>query len=52
MLVELIFLWTNGHNFTEDIFKCIFVNKKFCVLIQISLKFVPKGPIDTDPALI
>ena len=35
----------------EDIFKCIFVNEKFCILIQISLKFVPKGPIDNNPAL-
>ena len=26
--------------------------KKFCILIQISLKFVPKSPIDNKPALI
>ena len=24
---------------------CIFMNEKFCILIKISLKFVPKGPI-------
>ena len=29
-----------------DIFKCIFLNEKFNIVIQISLKFVPKGPID------
>ena len=34
--------WTNGHHFANDIFKCIFVNEKFCILIKISLTFVPK----------
>ena len=29
----------------DDIFKCIFLNEKFCTLIRISLKFVPRGPI-------
>ena len=31
----------------DDIFKCIFMNEKFCtdISIQISLKCVPKGPI-------
>ena len=29
-------------------FKCIFVNEKFYILINISLEFVPKGPIDID----
>ena len=40
----------NGYHFTDAIFKCIFVNKKFCILI--SLKFVPKGPIENNPAFI
>ena len=30
----------------------VFMNKKFCILIKISLKFVPKGPIDITPALV
>ena len=30
----------NGRHFADDIFKCIFVNEKFCILIKISLKFV------------
>ena len=30
----------------DDIFKCIFMNENVRILIQISLKFVPKGPID------
>ena len=36
----------NGSHFADDIFKFIFLNKKFCILIQISRKLVPKGPID------
>ena len=40
----------NGRHFADDIFKCIFVNEQFCVLIKISLKFVPKGPIDNNTA--
>ena len=42
----------NGRHFPEDIFKCIFMNKKFCVLNKISLKFVPKGPINNILALV
>ena len=42
----------NGRHFADDVFKCIFLNKKICILIQISLKFVPKGPIDNNPALV
>ena len=29
-----------------------YVNEKFCISIKISLKFVPKGPIDENPTLI
>ena len=36
----------------EDIFKCIFLNEKICILIKISLKFVPNGPIDNNPELV
>ena len=42
----------NGHHFAEDIFRCIFVNENFYILIKVSLKFVPKGPIDKNPALV
>ena len=45
-------LGQNGHHFTDDSFKCIFVNEKFPILIKISLKFVPEGPIDNSPALV
>ena len=42
----------NGRRFADDSFRCIFVNEKFCILIKISLKFLPKGPIDNKPALV
>ena len=42
----------NGHHFAGDIFRCIFVNDKFCILIEISLKFVPYGLVDNSQALV
>ena len=36
----------NAHRFTDTIFRCIFLNEKFGISIKISLKFVPKSPID------
>ena len=42
----------NGCHFADHIFRCIFMNKKFCILIKISFKFVPKGPIDINVALV
>ena len=35
-----------------DIFKCIFLNENDRIPIQISLKFVPRRPIDIKPALV
>ena len=32
--------------FTDNIFNCILLNEKFCILFKISLKFAPKGPIN------
>ena len=40
----------NGRHFADGIFKCIFLNENVCIPIKISLKFVPKGPINI-PAL-
>ena len=34
------------------IFKCILVNENVWIIIKISLKFVPKGPINNIPALV
>ena len=36
----------------DNIFKCIFLNEKDKIPIQISLKLVPRGPIDNKPALV
>ena len=42
----------NSRHFAHDILLGVFVNGTFRILIKISLKFVPKGPIDDDPALV
>ena len=42
----------NGRHFADDIFRCIFVNEKFHILIKISEKFVHKGPNDNNPAFV
>ena len=34
------------------IFKCIFMDDNFGISIRILLKFVPKGPIDNEVALV
>ena len=42
----------NGRRFADDTFKRIFLNENVRILIKISLKFVPKGPINIYPALV
>ena len=42
----------NGCLLADDIFRCVFVNEKFCILIDISPKFILKGPTDNDPVLV
>ena len=42
----------NGRHFAADISKCIFMNEMFCIWIRISMKFVPKRPIDNKSALV
>ena len=41
----------SGLHFTDNIFKHIFLNENFRILIKISLKFVPKYPIENKSAL-
>ena len=41
----------DGRHFLDDIFKCIFVNKKICILIKLSLTVVRNGPINNIQAL-
>ena len=38
--------------FADDIFNCICMDEKFCLTIQISLKFVPNGPIHNKAVLV
>ena len=42
----------NGRLLADNIFKLIFLNENDRILIKISLKLVPKGPIDNKPALV
>ena len=41
----------NGRHFADDIFKRIFFKENIWISFKISLKFVPKGPINKIPAL-
>ena len=42
----------NGRHFADDTFKRIFLKENIRISIKISLKFVPKGPINNIPALV
>ena len=42
----------NCRRFADDTFKRIFLNENVRISIKISLKFVPKGPINNNPALV
>ena len=56
-ILEMLTHWAmrprqNGRRFTVDNFKCIYLNEKFCILNEISLKYVPWGVIDNIAALV
>ena len=42
----------NGHHFPDDTFKCILLYENVRIAIEISLKFVSKGPINNCPSLV
>ena len=42
----------NGCHFADDTFKHIFLNENVRISIKISLKLVPKGPLNNNPALV
>ena len=42
----------NGRHFADVIFKCNFLDEDIWTLINLSLKFVPKGQINNIPALV
>ena len=42
----------NGRRFADDIFKWTFLNENIWCFIKISLKFVPRGPVNNIPSLV
>ena len=42
----------NGHHFADGNFKRIFLNENVRIATEISLKFVPKGRINSIPSLV
>ena len=42
----------NGHQFADNTFKRIFLSENIRISMKISLKFIPKGPIDNIPVLV
>ena len=42
----------NGRHFADDISKCIFLNENVWIPVKISLRFVPKGPVNNISALV
>ena len=42
----------DGRHFADDMFTYIFVNERCCILIKFSLKYVSKGLIANNPALV
>ena len=52
LVINTLRVKQNGHHFADDIFKSIFLNENVEFSIKISLKFVPKDPINNIPALV
>ena len=42
----------DGGHLPDNISKCIFLNENVWISIKISLKFLPKGPVNNIPALV
>ena len=51
LLVNTLRPRQNGRHFADDTFKCIFLKENVRISIRISLKFVPKSPVNNIPAL-
>ena len=45
-------LGQDGRHSADDILRLTFLYESHCALINISLKFLPMGPIDNMPALL
>ena len=48
MVINTLRPWQNGCHFADSVFKCFFLKDNW---LKISLKFVPKGPINNIPSL-
>ena len=51
-LIKILRPRQNGRHFPDDSFKWIFLNENVWISIEVSLKFVPRGPINNIPALV
>ena len=51
-LVDTLRPRQNGHHFPDEIIKLIFLNENIWISINISLKFVSRGPISNIPTLV
>ena len=49
--VNILRLRQHCRHFTDSVFKCIFFNENISILIQISLKFLSKGPVNKITSL-
>ena len=50
--IKTLRLRQNGRHFTDDIFKCIFLDENIWISINISLKLIFKGPVHNIIALV
>ena len=50
--INTLRLRQNGCYFADDIFKCNFLTENISISIKISLKFVPRCPINNIPVLV
>ena len=51
LVIKILIPRQNSRHFADDIFKWIFLDENRRILIRISLKLVPNGPIDDKPTL-
>ena len=52
LILNILSSRPNGCHFPDDIFKWNFLSENAWISIEISLTFVPRGPIDNIPALV
>ena len=50
--VNTLRLSQNGRHFPDNLLKCIFLKENVWIVIKISLKIVPEGPVNNIPALV